>query len=55
MHTIGEGSLHKDTMHNCILLGLSAAENLNNELLKALKLEESRVGSKRRNIIGFLK
>ncbi|XP_067633140.1 exosome complex component RRP42 isoform X3 [Eurosta solidaginis] len=55
VHTIGEGSLHKDTMHNCILLGLSAAEDLNKELLKALRIEEERVGSKRRTTVGFLK
>ncbi|XP_054739748.1 exosome complex component RRP42 [Anastrepha obliqua] len=55
VHTIGEGSLHKDTMHNCVLLGLSAADDLNNELVKALNVEEQRVGSKRRNTIGFLK
>lgn len=54
-HTVGGGSLHKDTMYNCLKLGMSAAEHLNDALIKALKLEESRVGPKRRETVGFLK
>lgn len=54
-HTVGGGSLHKDTMYNCLKLGMTAAEHLNEALVKALKLEESRVGPKRRETVGFLK
>ncbi|XP_055918783.1 exosome complex component RRP42 [Eupeodes corollae] len=55
IHTVGNGSLHKDTMFNCIQLGLSAAESLNDELMKALKLEEQRCGSGRKEVVGFLR
>ncbi|KAM7342191.1 exosome complex component Rrp42 [Cochliomyia hominivorax] len=54
-HTVGGGSLHKDTMYNCMKLGMTAAAQLNDALVKALKLEESRVGPKRRITVGFLK
>lgn len=55
MHTVGEGSLHKDTIYNCIQLGVAAADKLNEELIKALKSEEQRSGNKRRETVGFLK
>jgi len=51
----GGGSMHRDTMLNCIQLGLSMGEQLNKLLVKMLQLEETRVGPKRPKTIGFLK
>lgn len=51
----GGGSMHRDTMLNSIQLGLSMGEQLNNLLVKMLKLEEERVGPKRPKTVGFLK
>ncbi|XP_060658993.1 exosome complex exonuclease RRP42 [Drosophila sulfurigaster albostrigata] len=54
-HMTGGGSMHRDTMLNCIQLGLSMGEQLNKLLLKMLKSEETRVGPKRPKTVGFLK
>ncbi|XP_075165908.1 exosome complex component Rrp42 [Haematobia irritans] len=54
-HTVGGGSLHKDTMYKCLHLGVTAGEHLNEALEKALRLEESKLGGKRKETVGFLK
>lgn len=54
-HMTGGGSMHRDTMLNCIQLGLSMGEQLNKLLVKMLKSEENRVGPKRPKTVGFLK
>jgi hypothetical protein len=47
-----------DTLHDSINLGISAGECLNKELIKVLKLEESKckkVGINKKQVVGFLK
>ncbi|EDV37689.1 uncharacterized protein Dana_GF11284 [Drosophila ananassae] len=54
-HMTGGGSMHRDTMQNCLQLGLSIGEQLNTLLTKMLKQEQDRVGPKRPKTVGFLK
>uniref|UniRef100_A0A1A9Z5L6 Ribosomal RNA-processing protein 42 n=1 Tax=Glossina pallidipes TaxID=7398 RepID=A0A1A9Z5L6_GLOPL len=54
-HTLGNGSLHKDTVFNCLKLGVPVAEQLNEALMKTLILEESVLGMQKNRSVGFLK
>jgi len=54
-HLTGGGAMHRDTMRNCLQLGLSIGEHLDKLLIKMLKQEQERVGPKRPQIVGFLK
>ncbi|KAH8337814.1 hypothetical protein KR067_004727 [Drosophila pandora] len=54
-HMTGGGSMHRDTMQNCLQLGLSIGEQLNTLLTKMLQQEQDRVGPKRPKTVGFLK
>lgn len=42
-------------MYKCLNLGVTAGEHLNEALEKALRLEESKLGGKRKETVGFLK
>lgn len=52
IRTSGSGSLHIETINRCIELGISAADCLNRELLRALELEDN---SSKKQVFGFLK
>lgn len=52
--TIGSGSFHPSTMFDSIKLGLSASKCLDEFLVKALKLEESRTARDGKKTVGFL-
>lgn len=54
-HLTGGGAMHRDTMRNCLELGLAIGEHLDRLLTKMLNLEQQRVGLKRPQIVGFLK
>ncbi|KAH8258490.1 hypothetical protein KR038_012128 [Drosophila bunnanda] len=54
-HLTGGGAMHRDTMGNCLQLGLSIGEHLDTLLAKMLKQEQDRVGPKRPKTVGFLK
>lgn len=55
-HMVGIGSLHPDTLIDCVEVGLNAAECLNNELMNTLKLEEENTERNgKKEIFGFLK
>ncbi|EDX07284.1 GD11151 [Drosophila simulans] len=54
-HLTGGGAMHRDTMRNCLELGLAIGEQLDRLLTKMLNLEQERVGLKRPQIVGFLK
>ncbi|XP_020798369.1 exosome complex exonuclease RRP42-like [Drosophila serrata] len=54
-HLTGGGAMHRDTMRNCLQLGLSIGEHLDTLLRNMLKQEQDRVGPKRPKTVGFLK
>lgn len=50
------GSFHENTLDECIERGQQAAECLDKELVKALRLEDERVEAiGKREIFGFLR
>lgn len=59
MKTIGGGSLHSDTLDDCIDIALLTARNLNDKLISALRLEEKQqmesLGSSAYTAQSFLK
>jgi exosome complex component RRP42 len=58
VRTSGSGSFLIDTLHQSVNLGVSAGECLNKELMKVLRLEESKStdsGLVKKQVVGFLK
>lgn len=52
--TIGSGSIHSDTLDDCIDLGLGASKALNRKLMESLEQDERESKSKKYKNCGFL-